>query len=73
MDRLVKCAYLTLTENGFPTFTGVIRFVVWELKNYKGISIQIGILGFWYWITMWEHWYGISTLVSKYWIVMWVS
>ena len=42
MDRLVKFVYLTLTENGFSTFSGLISFVVWELKNCMGISV-------WYW------------------------
>ena len=46
MDPLVKCLCLTLTKNGFSTFPGLISFVVWELKNCKGISVGIVILGF---------------------------
>ena len=40
MDLVVKYVYLTLTNNGFTTFQGLISFVVWELKNYMGISVQ---------------------------------
>ena len=45
MDQLVKCAYLMLTNNGLPVIPGLINFVVWELRDYKGISVQICILG----------------------------
>ena len=51
MDRLVKYVYLTLKKNEFPTFLGLISFVVWELKNYRGILVllvlysYVGIIG----------------------------
>ena len=51
-ERLVEYVYLTLTKNGFLTSPDLISFVVWELKDYMGMSVQIGILGFWYWMAI---------------------
>ena len=59
MDRLIKYIYLTLTENGFPTLSNLISFVVLESKNCTGILVWMGILSIlvqcrylepWYWI-----------------------
>ena len=49
-ERLVKYVYLTLTENGLPTFSDLFSFMVWESKDYMGMLIQIGIFGFRYWV-----------------------
>ena len=64
MDRLVKCTYLVLTKSGFSTILSLISFVVWEMKDYKGISVRIGILEFWHWVTVREYWYGIGAWYS---------
>ena len=64
IDWLVKCAYLVLTKNGFPTILGLVSFVVWGMKVVNLGYFRILVLYNCMRILIRYQYFGILALVS---------